>query len=41
MTAERPDRISDLYHAALERAPEERGAFLKEACDGNELARSR
>jgi eukaryotic-like serine/threonine-protein kinase len=38
-----PDRrrhqISDLYHAALDRRPAEREAFLKEACDGDEALR--
>jgi serine/threonine protein kinase len=32
MPAERWQRIEELYHAALERAPEERTAFLAEAC---------
>ena len=32
-------QISDLYHAALERPPEERTAFLKEACEGDEALR--
>jgi serine/threonine protein kinase/Tol biopolymer transport system component len=31
------NRLSDLYHQALERAPEERRAFLREACDGDDL----
>ena len=29
------NRISDLYHRALECRPEERDAFLKGACDGD------
>ena len=29
------DRISDLYHRALACTPEDRGAFLEEACDGD------
>ena len=33
MPHERRDLISDLYHRALARAPEERGAFLAEACN--------
>ena len=33
MSRDRQHQMSDLYHAALERAPEERGAFLEEACD--------
>ena len=28
-------RVSDLYHRALECAPEQRRAFLENACDGN------
>ena len=28
----RPDRISDLYHAALKRPPAERSAFLAASC---------
>jgi eukaryotic-like serine/threonine-protein kinase len=33
------DRVTDLYHAALTRAPEARSAFLKDACDGDESLR--
>ena len=33
------DLISDLYHRALARKPEERAAFLAEACDGDEALR--
>ena len=36
MPRERRDLISDLYHRALARAPEERAAFLTEACKGDE-----
>ena len=36
MPGERRDLISDLYHRALARAPEERGAFLIEACNEDE-----
>jgi len=39
MEPDRRDQISDLYHAALARAPDERSAFLKEACDGDEALR--
>ena len=39
MPRERRDLISDLYHGALARAPEERGAFLTEACNGDEALR--
>jgi serine/threonine protein kinase len=35
MEPDRRNRISDLYHAALARAPEERRAFLTDACDGD------
>ena len=36
MAPERASRISELYHAALSRRPEDRDAFLSEACAGNE-----
>ena len=36
MASERGPRISDLYHAALSRRPEDREAFLNEACAGDE-----
>jgi serine/threonine protein kinase len=39
MPHERRDLISDLYHRALARAPEERAAFLIEACHGDEALR--
>ena len=39
MPRERRDLISGLYHAALERPPGERAAFLDEACDGDEALR--
>jgi len=39
MEPEPRNRISDLYHQALERAPEERSAFLSEACAGDEVLR--
>jgi eukaryotic-like serine/threonine-protein kinase len=32
MASEPRDRLTELYHAALERAPEARRAFLHEAC---------
>jgi serine/threonine-protein kinase len=32
MERNRWQRIEELYHAALDRAPEERAAFLTEAC---------
>ena len=39
MTPERLLQIEDLYHAALEREPEPRGAFLTEACGTDEELR--
>ena len=33
------DRISDLYHRALECTPDQRGAFLEEACAGDAALR--
>src|SRR6185436_7557967 len=39
MGPDRRERISNLHHAALARAPAERGAFLKEACEGDEVLR--
>ena len=39
METPRRDLITHLYHAALERAPERRRAFLEEACDGDEALR--
>lgn len=35
MTAEEIEKIKQLYHAALERVPEERAGFLDEACEGD------
>jgi serine/threonine protein kinase len=31
------NRVSDLYHRGLEQTPEERGAFLRDACNGDDL----
>ena len=39
MAAERRQRISDLYHAARERLPEERSAYLREGCGGDDRLR--
>jgi len=39
MTPDRRNRISALYHAALARPPEQRGPFLRDACDGDEALR--
>ena len=36
MKAERWQQVNDLFHSAAERAPEERAAFLDEACRGDE-----
>jgi eukaryotic-like serine/threonine-protein kinase len=36
MKAERWQRVNDLFQSAAERAPEERAAFLDEACHGDE-----
>ena len=36
MKAERWQQVNDLFQSAAERAPEERGAFLNEACHGDE-----
>jgi hypothetical protein len=37
MTPERYEQIGQLYHAALERAPADRAAFLAEACGDDDL----
>jgi serine/threonine-protein kinase len=39
MEPDRRHRISDLYHAAMDRKPGEREAFLAEACNGDEALR--
>jgi serine/threonine-protein kinase len=40
MPPERWQRIEELYHAALERAPDERAAWLAETCaDDSDLRR--
>src|SRR5205809_7750691 len=39
MERDRRNQISNLYQAALARPPEERGAFLTEACAGDDLLR--
>src|SRR6266536_2190614 len=36
MKAERWQEVNDLFQSATERAPEERAAFLNEACHGDE-----
>jgi len=35
MKSERWKQVEQLYHAALERAPDERAAFLADACAGD------
>src|SRR5215813_4838608 len=39
MESDRWEQIERLYHAALERGPDARGAFLDEACAGDEELR--
>src|SRR5215831_6920181 len=39
MTPEHWKRVKQLFHAALERDPAERGAFLDQACQGDSLLR--
>ena len=39
LTAERWQKIKELFHAALEREPNERRAFLDEACAGDKEIR--
>src|SRR5687768_4358246 len=39
MTPERWQRISDLFHASLDRPPEERAVFLDHACTDDSDAR--
>jgi serine/threonine protein kinase len=39
MSAERSQRIERIYHAARERAPAERAAFLEQACAGDDALR--
>ena len=39
MASESGDRLSELYHAALERAPEARRAFVRDACGDDESLR--
>ena len=36
MKSERLQRINDVFQSAVERPPEERAAFLEEACHGDE-----
>jgi len=36
MTPERWRQMEDLYHSALEHAPEQRSAFLQEASQGDD-----
>jgi hypothetical protein len=41
MTSERWRQIESLYHAALERAPEKRAAYLAAACHGDDELQAR
>jgi hypothetical protein len=34
-----PDHVSEIYHEALRRAPQDRGAFLNDACKDDEPLR--
>ena len=40
MTPERWHRVKEVFESALERAPDERLAFLDQSCDGDESLRS-
>ena len=39
MNTQRWQQVNDLFHSAVERAPEERTAFLDAACQGDESLR--
>jgi hypothetical protein len=39
MASDARDRITEIYHAALTRPPEERRVFLNDACQGDEALR--
>ena len=39
MPAERSQQVEQLYHAARERNPDERAAFLEQACAGDDMLR--
>src|SRR5215471_2991949 len=39
MSAERWQRVEELYYAALERSAQDRAAFLKEACPDDDFRR--
>src|SRR5262245_48172544 len=39
MPAERSQQVEQLYHAARERRPDERAAFLEQACAGDDSLR--
>ena len=39
MTSDRWQRIEELYHSAREREGDQRAAFLKEACAGDDALR--
>jgi serine/threonine protein kinase/WD40 repeat protein len=40
MTSDQGDRLTSLYHAALERPAAERGSFLNQACAGDDALRA-
>ncbi len=40
MSDDRWRRIEDICHDALERTPDDRAAFLREACAGNDVLRA-
>lgn len=40
MTSQRWRKIEEIFHAALERGPSQRHAFLDQACDGDEALRA-
>src|SRR5215470_17096871 len=39
MSRERSQRVEQLYHAARERDPSQRAAFLQQACNGDDALR--
>ena len=40
MNADQWPRVKDIFHAAIERAPEKRAAFVVEACGGDAALRA-
>ena len=39
MASDARDRVTEIYHAALQRRPEDRAAFLDDSCNGDEALR--